>query len=56
MAVDFDFSDIDEAFDLFDKEVKATMAEAGKIGVQYAKEKRNYQDRTRTLRKSNKQL
>ncbi|WP_106832233.1 HK97 gp10 family phage protein [Parabacteroides pacaensis] len=52
-GVDFDFSDVDEAFNQFDEEVKATMAEAGEIGVQYAKENGDYEDRTGTLRKSN---
>lgn len=53
MAVDFDFSDVDAAFDEFYGEVKGEMNEAGKIGVQYAKDNGDYQDRTGTLRKSN---
>lgn len=52
-GVEFDFSDIDEAFNQFDKELKDTMIEAGEIGVQYAKENGDYRDRTGTLRKSN---
>lgn len=54
MAVDFDFSDVDDAFDQFDQEVKEVMTEAGEIGVQYAKDQGDYQDITGTLRNSNK--
>ena len=53
MAVDFDFSDVDEAFDQFDQELKETMTEAGEMAVQYAKDNGDYQDQTGTLRKSN---
>lgn len=53
MVVGSDFSDIDEAFDQFDQEVKELMTEAGKMAVQYAKDNGDYQDRTGMLRKSN---
>lgn len=53
VGVEFDFSDVDNAFEQFDEELKSVMTEAGKIGVAYAKEHGNYQDITGTLRKSN---
>lgn len=54
MAVDFDFSDVGEALSQFKAEAKEAMAEAGEKAVQYAKEHGDYQDRTGTLRKSNR--
>lgn len=54
MAVDFDFSDVGEALSQFKAEAKEAMAEAGEKAVQYAKEYGDYQDRTGTLRKSNR--
>ncbi len=53
MAVDFDFSDVDAAFDEFYGEVKDAMIEVGEEAVQYAKDNGDYQDRTGTLRQSN---
>lgn len=53
MAVDFDFSDVDAAFDEFKREVKDAMTEVGEEAVQYAKDNGDYQDITGTLRKSN---
>lgn len=53
MAVDFDFSDVNAAFDQFDQELKETMTEAGEMAVQYAKDHGDYQDQTGTLRRSN---
>ena len=52
MAVDFDFSDVDAAFDEFKREVKDAMTEVGEEAVQYAKDNGDYQDITGTLRKS----
>lgn len=52
MAVNFDFSDVDDAFNQFDEEVKAVMTEAGEMAILYAKEHGDYQDITGTLRKS----
>lgn len=54
MAVDFDFSDAGEALSQFNAEVKGAMAEVGEEAVRYAKEHGDYQDRTGTLRKSNR--
>lgn len=53
MAVDFDFSDYEEALNEFKAEVKGGMAEVGEKAVQYAIEHGDYQDRTGTLRRSN---
>lgn len=53
MAVNFDFSDVDDAFDQFDQELKDTMTEVGEEAVQYAKDNGDYQDQTGTLRRSN---
>lgn len=53
MAVDFDFSDFDEALNEFKAEVKGEMAKIGEEAVLYAIEHGDYQDRTGTLRKSN---
>ena len=53
MAVDFDFSDVDAAFDEFYEEAKEAMIEVGEDAVQYAKDNGDYQDHTGTLRKSN---
>lgn len=54
MAVDVDFSDVGEALSQFKAEAKEAIAEAGEKAVQYAKEHGDYQDRTGTLRKSNR--
>lgn len=53
MAVGFDFSDVDDAFNQFDQELKDTMTEVGEEAVQYAKDNGDYQDQTGTLRRSN---
>lgn len=53
MAVDFDFSDVDQAFESFDSEVVSKISEVGEEAIQYAKDYGNYQDHTGTLRKSN---
>lgn len=53
MAVNFDFSDVDDAFDQFNQELKDTMTEVGEEAVQYAKDNGDYQDQTGTLRRSN---
>ena len=53
MAVDFDFSDVDAAFDEFYEEAKEAMIEVGEDAGQYAKDNGDYQDHTGTLRKSN---
>lgn len=53
MAVNFDFSDVDDAFDQFDQELKDTMTEVGEEAVQYAKDNGDYQDQTGALRRSN---
>ena len=42
MALDFDFSDVDAAFDEFYEEVKGAMSEVGEEAVQYAKDKGDY--------------
>lgn len=52
-GIEFDFSDVDDAFEQFDKEVEQAMTEAGEMAIEYAKEHGDYQDRTGTLRKSN---
>ena len=48
MAVDFDFSDVDAAFDEFYEEAKEAMIEVGEDAVQYAKDNGDYQDHTGT--------
>lgn len=53
MVVDGDFSDLDDVFDRFDKELRYEMDQAGKLAVAYAKENGSYKDRTGNLRNSN---
>lgn len=52
-GVDYDFSDVDEAFEEFSRELIQAMIEVGEEAVQYAKDNGDYQDQTGTLRKSN---
>lgn len=54
MAVKFDFSDVDSFFEQGYTEVKAVEEKVGKEAVNYAIEHGSYQNRTGTLRKSNK--
>lgn len=54
MAVKFDFSDVDSFFEQGYAEVKAVEEKVGKEAVDYAVKNGNYQNRTETLRKSNK--
>lgn len=54
MDVKFDFSDVDSFFDKGYAEVKAVEEKVGKEAVNYAIEHGSYQNRTGTLRKSNK--
>ncbi len=54
MDVKFDFSDVDSFFDQGYAEVKAVEEKVGKEAVNYAIEHGSYQNRTGTLRKSNK--
>lgn len=54
MDVKFDFSDVDSFFDQGYAEVKAVEEKIGKEAVDYAVKNGNYQNRTGTLRKSNK--
>ena len=54
--VDFDFSDVDSFFDKGESEVKEVEEKVGKEAVEYAVRHGSYQDRTGTLRKSNKYL
>lgn len=49
-----DFSDVDKVFETLKKEVREAMTEVGKDAVEYAKQNGNYQNRTGTLRKSNR--
>lgn len=53
MAVDFDFSDVEQFFDEGEAEVLAGMEEEGKAFVEDAKVTGSYRDRTRHLRASN---
>ena len=53
MAVDFDFSDVDQFFSDGESEVLTIMEEEGKVFIKDAKETGSYQDRTRHLRASN---
>ena len=53
MDVDFDLSDIDNALESFESDLKREMEEVGKSAVAYAADRGNYQDRTGELRKSN---
>lgn len=54
MDVKFDLSDVDGFFRQGHSEVKAVEDKVGKEAVNYAIEHGSYQNRTRTLRKSNK--
>ncbi len=54
MDVKFDFSDVDSFIDQGYAEVKAVEEKVGKEAVNYAIEHGSYQNRTGTLRKSNK--
>ena len=54
MDVKFDFSDVDSFFEQGYAEVKAVEAKVGKEAVDYAVKNGSYQNRTGTLRKSNK--
>lgn len=54
MDVKFDFSDVDSFFDQGYSEIKAVEEKVGKEAVNYAIEHGSYQNRTGTLRKSNK--
>ena len=54
MDVKFDFSDVDSFFEQGYAEVKAVEEKVGKEAVDYAVKNGNYQNRTGTLRKSNK--
>ena len=54
--VDFDFSDVDSFFDKGESEVKEVEEKVGKEAVEHAVQHGSYQDRTGTLRKSNKYL
>lgn len=52
--VGFDFSDVDSFFEQGEREVKEVEEKVGKEAVEYAVQHGSYQDRTGTLRKSNK--
>lgn len=52
--VDFDFSDVDSFFEQGENEVKEVEEKVGKEAVEYAVQHGSYQNRTGTLRKSNK--
>lgn len=52
--VDFDFSDVNDFFEQGENEVKEVEEKVGKDAVEYAVQHGSYQDRTGTLRKSNK--
>ena len=52
--VDVDFSDGDSFFDKGESEVKEVEEKVGKEAVEYAVQHGSYQNRTGTLRKSNK--
>lgn len=54
MDVKFDFSDVDSFLEQGYAEVKAVEEKVGKEAVNYAIEHGSYQNRTGTLRKSNK--
>lgn len=54
MDVKFDFSDVDGFFEQGYAEVKAVEDKVGKEAVDYAVKNGSYQNRTGTLRKSNK--
>ena len=52
--VDFDFSDVNSSFEQGESEVKEVEEKVGKEAVSYAVQHGSYQNRTGTLRKSNK--
>ena len=52
--VDFDFSDLASYFEQGENEIKKVEENVGKEAVEYAVQHGSYQDRTGTLRKSNK--
>lgn len=52
--VGFDFSDVDSFFEQGENEVKEVEEKVGKDAVEYAVQHGSYQNRTGTLRKSNK--
>ncbi|CDD32215.1 uncharacterized protein BN762_02338 [Bacteroides sp. CAG:714] len=54
VGVDFDFSDVDSFFEQGENEVKEVEEKVGKEAVEYAVQHGSYQNRTGTLRKSNK--
>ena len=54
MDVDFDFSDVEKFFSDGMEEMKGQMGKRAVESVAFAKEKGTYQDRTGTLRNSNK--
>ena len=53
MDIVADFSDVDNAFGDFEKEIRQEMEEAGKAAVAYAVENGDYTDKTGKLRASN---
>ena len=53
-GVDFDLSDVDGFFEQGESEVKKVEDKVGKEAVEYAVQHGSYQNRTGTLRKSNK--
>lgn len=54
VRVDFDFSDVNSFFEQGENEVKEVEERVGKEAVEYAVQHGSYQNRTGTLRKSNK--
>lgn len=54
VGVDFDFSDVDSFFEQGENEVKEVEEKVGKEAVEYAVQHGSYQNRTGTLRKSNR--
>lgn len=54
MDVDFDFSDVDDFFDEGTEEIRSKVDEIGGDTDEYDTKDGTYQDRTKTLRKSNK--
>lgn len=53
-GVDFDFSDVDSFFEQGESEIEEVEKKVGKEAVDYAVQHGSYQNRTGTLRKSNK--
>lgn len=54
MSVKFDFSDVDGFFEQGTSEIKEVESKVGEEALEYAIQNGSYQDRTGTLRKSNK--